>query len=365
MDCSLLQTVGQGALLVDVTNVRGAGLVPAEADAMEVKVGSLAVVDGAIDAVDANVTPRALHQCSESSDTEWDLDWTFMECGEDADGCDQDGCCSELDEDMSDGDGDVDDSDPQHVSEHAGDIYDLMGRDEASHRRPHPSYMKNQPDLDASARAMSVDWLVGVQMKYHLQTETLFLAVSILDRYLSTKRVLKKDLQLVACTSVFIAAKFEEIHPPEVRDFVHITNRSCQKEDILMMEVRMLTALEFCLCRPTAVQYLQRCKREGDCSGAHASLLQYILELALLDLKMTRFSPWLQGAAASLLSSKVLQLNPVLPSSMANRTKRIEEAVQRCAREMFALLRAAKGTTGEVTRKFLSADFHSVAATTF
>merc|ERR1719487_2791300 len=178
---------------------------------------------------------------------------------------------------------DIDDSDPQRVSEYAADIYGKLGRDEAFHRRPHPNYMKAQPDLDASARASSVDWLVGVQMKYKLKTETLFLAVSILDRFLATRRqVRRKDLQLVACTAAFIAAKFEEIHPPEVRDFVHITNHNCQREDITTMEVRMLTALEFCLCRPTAMNYIQRYQREGAWSGTHSSLVQYVLELTLL-----------------------------------------------------------------------------------
>jgi len=269
----------------------------------------------------------------------------------------------ELDEEMHGSGDDTDDSDPQRVSEYAADIYGKLGRDEANHRRPLPSYMNDQPDLDASARASIVDWLVGVQMRYNLKTETLFLAVSILDRFLATKRVQRKDLQLVACTSAFIAAKFEEIQPPEVRDFVHITNRECPREDILAMEVRMLTALEFCLCRPTAAHYLQRYQPEGHCSGAHASLLQYVLELALLDLKMTRFSPSLQGAAASLVSSKVLKLSPGWPASMARRTKRTEAAVQLCAREMFTLLQDSAGSTGEVRRKFLSPDFHNVAAT--
>merc|ERR1719197_821438 len=137
-------------------------------------------------------------------------------------------------------------------------------------------------------------------MKYKLKTETLFLAVSILDRFLATRRhVRRKDLQLVSCTAAFIAAKFEEISPPEVRDFVYITDQACRKEAILKMEVTMLTALEFCLCRPTAAHYLQRYQRERDCSEAQ-SLLQYLLELALLDLRMTRFSPSLQAAAAAL-----------------------------------------------------------------
>lgn len=269
---------------------------------------------------------------------------------------------SQSDDEMMAAADDEDDSDPQRVSEYAADIYGKLGRDEASRRHgaPHPSYMKAQPDLDASARASTVDWLVGVQMKYKLKTETLFLAVSILDRFLATRRVRHKDLQLVSCTAAFIAAKFEEIHPPEVRDFVYIADQGCRKEAILGMEVTMLTALEFCLCRPTAAHYLQRYQRESHCNKAYTSLLQYILELALLDLGMMRFSPSLQAAAASVVSSRILNLNSVMPG----RNTHTDSVVQRCAEEMCALLRDAERSSGEVRRKFSRPEFHSVATNT-
>lgn len=251
-----------------------------------------------------------------------------------------------------------DDADPQRVFEYATDIYDKLGRDDA--RRPQASYMENQPELDASARASVVDWLVGVHVKYKLKTETLFLAVSILDRFLATKRVQRQDLQLVASTAAFIAAKFEEIHPPELRDFVHICERSCRKEDLLTMEVRMLTALEFCLCRPTVALYLKRYQREAECTEAHASLLQYIVELSLLDLRMTRFPASLQAVAASLLSSKILKLNPVWPS-MVRKSEHTAQAAEVCAAEMFSLLRNVERNSGEIWKKFSRSDFHSVA----
>jgi len=330
----------QDAVLVDVTNTSGAGYKVTEPDLIKVSELHQRVPEGEYQ----DLPPRVWWQATEALDLEDDADFSFQ-----------------LDDEMMiAADEEGDDSDPQRVSEYAADIYGKLGRDEAS--RPHPSYMKAQPDLDAGARASTVDWLVGVQMKYKLKTETLFLAVGILDRFLATKRIPRKDLRLVACTSAFIASKFEEIHPPEVRDFVYITDQACKKEAILTMEVRMLTALEFCLCRPTAAHYLQRYEQESHCSEVHSSLLQYILELGLLDLRMTRFSPSQQAVAASLLSSRILKLNPVWPA-MARRTERTECAVQACADEMFALLRDAERSASEVWQKFSKPDFHSVART--
>lgn len=296
---------------------------------------------------------KAIEMPQRSPEEAQGLEWSLHGGDEDFDAC-----CFLDDELMAVAD---DTDDPQDVCEYAADIYGRLGRDEAFHRRPHPNYMKAQPDLDASARASSVDWLVGVQMKYKLKTETLFLAVSILDRFLATRRVRRRDLQLVACTAAFIAAKFEEIHPPEVRDFVFITNQACRKEAVLAMEVTMLTALEFCLCRPTAAHYLQRYQRERDCSEAQ-SLLQYLLELALLDLRMTRFSPSLQAAAAALVSSRLVNSSHAWPEIKGGLAEASENALQCCAHEMLQLLRDAReGTIHEVRRKFSRPEFHSIA----
>lgn len=348
--------LGQGDVLVDVTNMNQT----AEGKAFAPPYIS-EEVDYFADYKD-DVPVDTTWKSSKLFELEAEYEWT---CQDHCDGMSY----SKLDEEMIEEE--AYDSDPQCVSEYAADIYGKLGSDE--HRAPHPSYMKGQPDLDASARATAVDWLIGVQMKYNLKTETLFLSVSILDRFLATRRVQRKDLQLVACTSAFIAAKFEEIDPPEVRDFVYITDQSCRKEAILAMEVRMLTALEFCLCRPTAAHYLQRYQLKTSTarvdasqvevaaspSQTHTALLQYLLELTLLDLRMMRFSPSLQAAAASLVSCRILKL--ARTTALEALTERMESALQHCAQEMSALLREAQHGSGEVWRKFSSPEFHSVA----
>ena len=46
--------------------------------------------------------------------------------------------------------------------------------------------------------------------------DTLFLAVSYLDRYLSLRVVPRARLQLVGVTCMLLAAKYEEIYAPQV-----------------------------------------------------------------------------------------------------------------------------------------------------
>ena len=47
---------------------------------------------------------------------------------------------------------------------------------------PKSNYMSKQPDISHSMRSILVDWLVEVGEEYKLQTETLYLAVSYIDR---------------------------------------------------------------------------------------------------------------------------------------------------------------------------------------
>ena len=53
--------------------------------------------------------------------------------------------------------------------------------------------------------------------EYELVSDTLFLAVSFVDRYLSTQQVMRSRLQLVGVSCMLIAAKYEEIYAPQVK----------------------------------------------------------------------------------------------------------------------------------------------------
>lgn len=72
--------------------------------------------------------------------------------------------------------------------------------------RPKPNYMKKQHDINYSMRSILVEWLVEVAEEYKLQTETLYLAVGYIDRFLSQMSVVRAKLQLLGTAAMFIAA---------------------------------------------------------------------------------------------------------------------------------------------------------------
>lgn len=111
-------------------------------------------------------------------------------------------------------------------------------------------------------RAILIDWLIEVHLKFKLLPETLFLTVNIIDRYLEKNHdVHRTKLQLVGVTSMLIASKYEEIYAPEVRDFVYITDKAYTKEEILKMEQSILYSLDFNITFPSSLRFLERfCK---------------------------------------------------------------------------------------------------------
>ena len=59
-----------------------------------------------------------------------------------------------------------------------------------------PNYMLIQTDINDKMRAILIDWLVEVHLKFKLMPETLFLTHNLIDRFLSKKVVTRKNLQV-------------------------------------------------------------------------------------------------------------------------------------------------------------------------
>ena len=114
-------------------------------------------------------------------------------------------------------------------------------------------YMYRQEDINARMRAILIDWLVEVHMKFRLVPETLYLCVSIIDRYCSKVDVLRSKLQLIGVTALLVACKHEEIYPPEVRDCVYITDRAYNRQEVLDMEQDILKVLDWRISVPVLI----------------------------------------------------------------------------------------------------------------
>ncbi|XP_022265526.1 cyclin-A1 isoform X2 [Canis lupus baileyi] len=196
-----------------------------------------------------------------------------------------------------------------NVTEYAEEIHQYLREAENSfpkqiRHRPKAHYMRKQPDITESMRTILVDWLVEVGEEYKLRAETLYLAVNFLDRFLSCMSVLRGKLQLVGTAAILLASKYEEIYPPEVDEFVYITDDTYTKRQLLRMEHLLLKVLAFDLTVPTTNQFLlQYLRRQGVCIRTE-NLAKYVAELSLLEADpFLKYLPSLRAAAAYCLAN--------------------------------------------------------------
>jgi len=206
--------------------------------------------------------------------------------------------------------------------EYFQDIYRYLKESEGRHL-PKWNYMAKQSDITHSMRSILVDWLVEVGEEYKLQTETLNLAINYIDRFLSYMAVQRSKLQLVGAACMFIAAKYEEIYPPDVSEFVYITDDTYTKRQVLRMEHLVLKVLNFDLSVPTAYLFLNKMAvmDGGPDSEKVAALAAYLSELALVaGENFLKFPPSLVAATSVALARHTLEVEEVWTSNMERRT---------------------------------------------
>jgi hypothetical protein len=91
--------------------------------------------------------------------------------------------------------------------------------------------------------------------------ETLYVTVSIIDRYLSRVLIKKSQLHLLGVTALLIATKYEEIYPPDLKDLLSVSENKFTKEEVLTMEFNILTSLEFNFFASTSLRFLERYRK--------------------------------------------------------------------------------------------------------
>ena len=112
------------------------------------------------------------------------------------------------------------------VGHYVDSIYQYLRYLEVKHAIPQ-HYLDEHEEVNAKMRSILVDWLVQVHKRFKLESDTLYLTIGILDRYLSSCETIKKnEMQLIGITSLMIACKSEEILFPDIEDYVYICDNA-------------------------------------------------------------------------------------------------------------------------------------------
>lgn len=186
--------------------------------------------------------------------------------------------------------------------QYADEIYQNLLINETKFR-PRLDYMETvQTDITHTMRSILVDWLVEVGEEYKLSPQTLWLTISYIDSSLSLIVVNRNKLQLLGITCMLIAAKYEEIYPPTIDDFVYISDSTYTKQQVLNMESLLLTSLNFRLSAATPWEFARRFCGAANLCERTTMLSHFITEMFVLEPGYLKHQPSIVAASSVCLA---------------------------------------------------------------
>ncbi|CAL5204712.1 unnamed protein product [Lathyrus oleraceus] len=202
----------------------------------------------------------------------------------------------------------------QIIEPYLSDISDYLRTMEMQEkRRPAVDYMdKVQTCITTNMRGTLVDWLVEVADEYKLLPETLHLAVTYIDRFLSIHSLNRSKLQLLGVSAMLIASKYEEITPPKAVDFCQITDNTYELPEVLEMEAHILKSLNFEMGNPNVTTFLKRfvaiaSENRKTSNLQFEYLCNYLADLSLLDYECIKFLPSVVAASVIFLAKFIIR----------------------------------------------------------
>lgn len=154
-----------------------------------------------------------------------------------------------------------------------------------------------------------VEWIIDVHRKFRLMSETLYVTINIVDRYLSLKQIKKSELHLLGVTALLISTKYEEIYPPELKDLLSVSENKFTKQEVLKMEAKILSTLDFDFMYPSSLRFLERFRKLSNTASDDQIFYfaQYINEIALLDASLLKYKQSEIAASSIILSARAIK----------------------------------------------------------
>jgi hypothetical protein len=156
-------------------------------------------------------------------------------------------------------------------------------------------------------RSIIYHWLVKNNHKWKLKDDTIYMAMNIMDRYISQYKSKNLEFQLIAISSYLIASKYEDIYPPYIDELSQICNYIYSNDDIIKKEYEILSGLNFDVLYNSSYKFLTFLHSVVDNQNMKLLYLaQFILEISLDNLDILEYSQSERALAALLVSKKIL-----------------------------------------------------------
>ncbi|XAR67252.1 hypothetical protein NMG60_11001938 [Bertholletia excelsa] len=254
-----------------------------------------------------------------------------------------------------------DDRNHLEVTEYVDEIYQYYWLMEAQNQSL-ANYMAIQTEITPQMRGILINWLIEVHLKFDLMQETLYLTITLLDRYLSLVTIKRNEMQLVGLTALLLASKYEDFWHPRVLDLISISAESYTRDQMLGMERAILRTLKFRLNAPTPYVFMLRFLKAAGADTKLEHLAFYLIELCLVEYEALKFKPSLLCASAIYVASCTLHKSPAWTPLLGSHAHYEEHQIRDCAEMVLKFHRSAKTAILKVTyEKYATVDYSEVA----
>ena len=211
-------------------------------------------------------------------------------------------------------------------------------------------------------REILVDWMQEVCLRFKLLTDTYFLAVNLVDRFLSVHQMTKDKFQLLGITALFISAKYEEIYPPNIKEFLSLCENAYLKVEIVNIETKLLATVDFKLAVPSVLKFVERYSHIAELSKKERYFTVFVLELSMMSSCFLEFKPSTLAAASVYLTQRIFGKSQEWGEQIRKETRLDIQGVRPCAKELFVhLFRSEESKLSATRRKYATSEFYEVS----
>ena len=150
--------------------------------------------------------------------------------------------------------------------------------------------LEEDNEITPEMRAMVVDWLIEVHQIFHFKEKCLYTTIQIIDKYLSKIKIKVEEFQLLALSALNIASKEEEVEYPILDNFITISKNSLTKKEMIYMEKKILSELDYEIISPTSVDFFKIYAIICNLNQIEISQGFYIMNILLIDINMLKYN---------------------------------------------------------------------------
>ena len=252
-----------------------------------------------------------------------------------------------------------------YVGEYLEEIYmNLLLEESDSTIKPKMGYMNNQPEINEIMRAILIDWIIDVHLRFRLRQETLFMTIWLIDTYLSFAFVQREKLQLLGIACLLISCKSHEIYYPQHNKLIDMTDNAYTNEEMLVMENEILKKLNFFVVCPNPIDFYNILSKMFNFEKKQYYLGNYFIESALVNYQILKYSPSVIASSCAYLVMKYYRINGYqkLYNNFIIKEQYPEDVIKDAAKEIYTLVEIlSRSRFKSVKKKFSLTQFENVS----